>query len=47
MLEAERKQIVEFGKQMSAAGLSRGTSGNLSMYDPASVILRRSLRTWW
>ena len=39
MLEAERKQIVEFGKQMSAAGLSRGTSGNLSMYDPMSGLM--------
>lgn len=33
-MERERLQIVEYGKKMSAAGLSRGTSGNLSIYDP-------------
>lgn len=33
-MEMQRQQIVEFGRQMSAQGLSRGTSGNLSCYDP-------------
>ena len=33
-MERERLQIVEYGKKMSASGLSRGTSGNLSIYDP-------------
>lgn len=33
LLENERKQIVEYGKKMSSAGLSKGTSGNISIYD--------------
>ena len=34
LMEKERNDIVEFGKQMSSQGLSKGTSGNLSCYDP-------------
>lgn len=34
IMEEERKQIVEYGKRMSASGLSVGTSGNISVYDP-------------
>lgn len=34
LMEEARKQIVEFGKKMSSAGLSTGTSGNISVYDP-------------
>ena len=34
LMEKERGQIVAFGKRMSAQGLSKGTSGNLSCYDP-------------
>ena len=34
LMEEERKQIVEYGKKMSASGLSVGTSGNISIYDP-------------
>lgn len=30
----ERQKIVEFGKQISEQRLSKGTSGNLSIYDP-------------
>lgn len=33
LMEEERTQIVEYGKKMSAAGLSVGTSGNISIYD--------------
>ena len=29
-----REEIVEYGKRMSQAGLSTGTSGNLSIYLP-------------
>lgn len=36
LMEKERKEIVEFGKKMSSQGLSKGTSGNLSCYDPES-----------
>lgn len=36
LMEKERIAIVEFGKKMSAQGLSKGTSGNLSCYDPES-----------
>lgn len=30
----QRKELVEYGKTMSKEGLSSGTSGNLSIYDP-------------
>lgn len=33
LLKRERELIVEYGKQMSAQGLSRGTSGNISIYN--------------
>ena len=34
LMQKEREEIVEYGKQMSAAGLCKGTSGNISIYDP-------------
>lgn len=34
LMEDARKEIVEYGKRMSSAGLSVGTSGNISIYDP-------------
>lgn len=34
LMEKARQEIVDFGKKMSADGLSKGTSGNLSIYDP-------------
>lgn len=36
LMEKARQEIVDFGKRMSAEGLSKGTSGNLSIYDPES-----------
>lgn len=36
LMEKERQEIVAYGKKMSSAGLSKGTSGNISIYDPAS-----------
>ncbi len=33
LMEEARKQIVEYGKQMSSAGLAKGTAGNISVYD--------------
>lgn len=33
-LQKQRELLVEYGRKMSAEGLSTGTSGNLSMYDP-------------
>lgn len=35
LMEKERQEIVDLGKKMSSAGLSKGTSGNISAYDPA------------
>lgn len=32
LLQEERESIVEYGKKMSSAGLSSGTSGNISIY---------------
>ena len=34
LMREERKLVAEYGRQMSSAGLSVGTSGNLSVYDP-------------
>jgi len=34
LMKDERKQIVEYGKRMSLAGLTKGTAGNISAYDP-------------
>lgn len=34
LMEKERKEIAAYGRKMSAAGLSKGTSGNISIYDP-------------
>ena len=34
-LESARAQLAEWGRQMSREGLCPGTSGNLSVYDPA------------
>lgn len=34
LMEEARIQIVEYGKKMSSSGLSIGTSGNISVYDP-------------
>lgn len=36
LMEKERQEIVDYGKKMSSAGLSKGTSGNISAYDPES-----------
>lgn len=38
-MEETRRQLAECGRQMSAAGLSTGTSGNLSVYDPAEGLM--------
>ncbi len=35
-MKKERESIAEFGRRMSSAGLSFGTAGNLSIYDPDS-----------
>lgn len=34
MMERARQEIVDLGRRMSSEGLSKGTSGNLSAYDP-------------
>jgi L-fuculose-phosphate aldolase len=33
LMEKERKEIAEYGRKMSSSGLSKGTSGNISIYD--------------
>lgn len=35
LMEKERRLVAEYGRKMSRAGLSRGTAGNLSIYDPS------------
>ena len=32
LMQKEREQVVEYGKMMSAARLSTGTSGNISVF---------------
>ena len=39
LLEKERELLVEYGKKMSAARLSSGTSGNLSIYNPEAKLM--------
>ena len=34
LMEKERKEIADYGRKMSSAGLSKGTSGNISIYNP-------------
>ncbi|WP_040213214.1 L-fuculose-phosphate aldolase [Clostridium polynesiense] len=34
LMEKERIEVVEYGKRMSSSGLSKGTSGNISVYNP-------------
>ena len=38
-LAEQRKLLVEYGKKMSAEGLSTGTSGNLSIFDPDEELM--------
>lgn len=39
LMKEERALIVEYGKKMSAARLSTGTSGNISIYDPEKGLM--------
>ena len=39
LLQEERGQIVEYGKKMSADGLSTGTSGNISIYNSEKSLM--------
>lgn len=34
LMEQQRKQIVEYGKRLITSGLTKGTGGNISIYDP-------------
>ncbi len=36
LMEKERNEIVEYGKKVLSEGLTKGTAGNLSIYDPAT-----------
>ena len=39
LMQAEREQLVEYGKKLSRAGLCPGTSGNLSICDHGSGLM--------
>lgn len=39
LLRKEREQVAELGRRMSAAGLSTGTSGNISVYVPEEGLM--------
>ena len=39
LLKKERELVVEYGKKMSAAGLSKGTSGNISIYNAEEKLM--------
>ena len=34
LMEKERIEVVEYGKKMASSGLTKGTAGNISVYDP-------------
>jgi len=38
-LELERKKIMEFGKKLVDSGLTKGTGGNLSIYNPDEELM--------
>ena len=38
-MESERALIAEYGRKMSAAGLSHGTAGNISIYDKQTGLM--------
>lgn len=39
LMRKERELVAEYGRRMSSAGLSTGTSGNLSIYDPQGGLM--------
>ena len=39
LLEEARKQIVEYGNRLISSGLTVGTAGNISIYDPVSGLM--------
>ena len=39
LLKKERELVVEYGKKMSSAGLSKGTSGNISIYNAEEQLM--------
>ena len=39
LLESARIQIAAYGRKMQSSGLCKGTSGNLSIFDPASGLM--------
>lgn len=39
LMEEEREQIVYYGKKMSSSGLTNGTSGNISIFDPVRQLM--------
>lgn len=39
LLQKERELVVEYGKKMSSSGLSRGTSGNISIYNEKEQLM--------
>ncbi len=42
LLEKERTQIVEYGNRLIGEGLTSGTAGNLSIYDPDTHLMAMS-----
>ena len=36
LLEELRQKVVEYGNKLISSGLTIGTAGNISMYDPES-----------
>lgn len=39
LLEKEREKIVEYGKKLITSGLTKGTGGNLSIYNPSENLM--------
>lgn len=39
MMETEKTQLVEYGKKLISTGLTAGTGGNISVYDPVGQLM--------
>ena len=39
LMQEERRQLIDYGKRLIRTGLTRGTGGNLSVWDPTSNLM--------
>ena len=46
LLEKERELVVEYGKKLITAGLTRGTGGNINVINKKESLMAISLAVW-